>query len=521
MWFAWIRNTSVTLKVALAPGFAILCLAMVGVIGFIANERLSGSLITLGEERVPRIVSAASMSEQLASIHATVNQSLAWEGAGYKEARIEELDKRIQAALKAYGVQLKQALQENGLDEAQRRQYAIAEAEFEKYQQNARYALDIKTGMVANAASYMTTMDEAYAKLAAALKLLVQNETVASEQAVAAARTLATRNKALIAGAFGLALLATVAISWLMAGVIVKPLMEASRLAHALAGGDLSQQPQSCSTDATGRVLSALGDVSKELSAIFNDIRRSAESVNHASSEIASGTADLSARTENTAASLEESAASIEQLSATIRNSAENARQADVMARDASQVAREGGTVVGDVISTMEAINAQAQKIGEIVGVIDSIAFQTNILALNAAVEAARAGEHGRGFSVVASEVRTLAQRSSVAAKEIRTLIQSSVDQIGTGAKKVQVAGDTMTRIVQAIEKVSHTVEEISHASSEQASGISQVNDAVADMDRSTQQNAAMVEQATAATISLKQEAERLMEMLSRFRTAA
>jgi methyl-accepting chemotaxis protein len=518
--FAWIRNASVTVKVALAPGFAVVCLAMVGAIGFIANERLSGSLITLGEERVPRIVSAAAMSEQLASIHATVNQSLAWEGAGYKEAKIEELDKKILARLKAYGDQVKVAMETPGLDEVQRQHFATAAAEFDKYQKNARYALDIKTGMVANAASYMTTMDEAYGKLAAALTSLVHNETAASVDAVAAARAQATRNKALIIGAFGLALVATVAISWLMAGVIVRPLMEASRLAHAVAGGDLSQQPQACSADATGQVLAALGEVSMGLSSIFNDIRRSAENVNVSSTEIASGTMDLSARTESTAASLQQSAASIEQLSATIRNSAENARQADVLARDASQVAREGGAVVGDVISTMEAINAQAKKIGEIVGVIDSIAFQTNILALNAAVEAARAGEHGRGFSVVASEVRTLAQRSSVAAKEIRTLIQSSVDQIGTGAKKVQVAGDTMTRIVQAIEKVSHTVEEISHASSEQASGISQVNDAVAEMDRSTQQNAAMVEEATAATESLKQEAERLMGMLARFRTS-
>ncbi|MFM8900666.1 MAG: methyl-accepting chemotaxis protein [Burkholderiales bacterium] len=516
----WIRNASVTVKVALAPGLAIACLAMVGAIGFIANERLSESLITLGDERVPRIVAAAALSEELASIHATVNQSLAWEGAGYKEQKIAELDKKIMARLKAYGEQVK-ALGEANLDEAQGKHLAAAAVEFDKYQKNAKYALDIKTGMVANAASYMTTMDEAYGKLSNELSTLVNNETAASTASVAAGRSLATRNKVLILGAFGLALLATVAIAWFMAGVIVRPLTEASVLAHAVAGGDLSQQPSNCSSDATGQVLSALGEVSMGLSAIFQDIRRSAETVNLSSSEIATGTMDLSARTESTAASLEQTAASIEQLSATIRNSADNARQADVLARDASQVAREGGTVVGDVITTMEAINAQAKKIGEIIGVIDSIAFQTNILALNAAVEAARAGEQGRGFSVVASEVRTLAQRSADAAKEIRTLIQSSVDQIGVGAKKVQVAGDTMTRIVNAIEKVSHTVGEISQATSEQAGGISQVNDAVADMDRSTQQNAALVEQATAATETLKNEAQNLVGMLSRFRTAA
>ena len=517
---AWIRNASVTVKVAMAPGLAIVCLAMVGLMGFLANERLSSSLISLGEERVPRIVAAAALSEELASIHASVNQSLAWEGAGYKEAKIEALDKKIIARLKAYGDKVK-LLGEANLDEDQAKHFAAAVIEFDKYQKNAKYALDIKTGMVANAASYMTTMDDAYGKLSNELTTLVNNETTASTASVVAGRSLATRNKILIVGAFGLALLATVAIAWFMAGVIVRPLTEASRLAHAVAGGDLSQQPSNCSTDATGQVLSALGQVSMGLSAIFEDIRRSAETVNLSSSEIAGGTMDLSARTESTAASLEQTAASIEQLSATIRNSADNARQADVLARDASQVAREGGTVVGDVITTMEAINAQAKKIGEIIGVIDSIAFQTNILALNAAVEAARAGEQGRGFSVVASEVRTLAQRSADAAKEIRTLIQSSVDQIGVGAKKVQVAGDTMTRIVNAIEKVSHTVGEISQATGEQAGGISQVNDAVADMDRSTQQNAALVEQATAATETLKNEAQNLVGMLARFRTAA
>ncbi|XVJ68412.1 MAG: methyl-accepting chemotaxis protein [Rhizobacter sp.] len=519
--FDWIRNASVAMKVALAPGCAIACLATVGAIGFVANEHLSASLISLGEERVPRIVSATTLSEQVTSIHASVNKSLAWEGAGYKAAKIEALDKKIIAQVNEYKKTLAARLQETSLDPNERQHLETALAEFTKYGNNAKYALDIKTGMLGNAASYMTTMDDDYAKLKAALQALASEQTEASAAAVLAGREQATRNRILILTGCLAALLATAGIAWFMTRAIVRPLTEASRLAHAVAEGDLSHQPMNCSTDATGQVLSALGQVSVGLSAIFENIRRSAENVNLSSAEIATGTRDLSARTENNAASLEETAASMEQLSATIRNSADNARQADVLARDASEVAREGGTVVGDVITTMEAINAQAKKIGEIIGVIDSIAFQTNILALNAAVEAARAGEQGRGFSVVASEVRTLAQRSADAAKEIRTLIQSSVDQIGVGAKKVQVAGDTMTRIVNAIEKVSHTVGEISQASSEQSSGISQVNDAVADMDRSTQQNAALVEEATAATETLKNEAQNLVGLLARFRTAA
>jgi methyl-accepting chemotaxis protein len=516
----WIRNASVGVKVALAPLLAIVCLAGVGALGYVANDRLSTSLIELGEKRVPSIVQAAALDQQLRSIHILVNQSLAWEGAGFKAEKITELDKKIGSLLADYAKALKSAAEQPGIGDAEKKHLAAAQAEFAKYSKNVIDMLDIKSGMLGNAASYMTTMDGVFANLQKELETLVSRETSSSAEAVAEARTLAARNQTLILGGFGLALMATVTVSVLMSRVIVRPLVEASRLAHAVASGDLSQRPQAASSDATGQVLTALGEVSQGLSVMVSDIRTTADQVSEVSGEIASGNADLSTRTESTAAALQQTAASIEELSATLRSSADNARQADVLARDASQVAHEGGTVVSDVISTMDAINAQAKKIGEIIGVIDGIAFQTNILALNAAVEAARAGEHGRGFSVVASEVRTLAQRSADAAKEIRGLIKSSVDQIDAGATKVQSAGHTMTRITQAIEKVSHTVEEISRATAEQANGIAQVNQVVSEMDRSTQQNAAMVEQATAATEALKVQAERLVQMLTRFRTA-
>jgi len=203
-----------------------------------------------------------------------------------------------------------------------------------------------------------------------------------------------------------------------------------------------------------------------------------------------------------------------------VRQSADNAQAANALARDASNVAREGGALVQGVVQTMDQINSQAKKIGEIIGTIDGIAFQTNILALNAAVEAARAGEQGRGFSVVASEVRLLAQRSAESAREIRTLIGSSVEQIDAGVNKVQAAGHTMTKIVGAIEKVAGTVDGIARASSEQAAGIAQVNNAVSEMERATQQNAAMVEEATAATESLRHQSQRLVGLLGRFRTS-
>jgi methyl-accepting chemotaxis protein len=517
----WIRNASVGVKVALAPAFAVLCLALVGGIGYFANSRMSASMAQLGETQVPRIVAAGNLTQRVAAIHAKVNQSLAWEGAGFKADKIEALDKQILALLQDYESALKAAAAAPALGEKETHLLAKATTEFTKYRDSTRSALDIKSGMVANAASFMTTMEGSYANVKAALDELVVDQATQANAAVAAARSLSAANQTAIFGGFGVALLATLGLSILMSRAIVRPLGDASRMAHAVASGDLSVRPAyASSSDATGQVVSALGAVSQGLSEIVVGIRRTAEHVNLASSEIANGNADLSARTENTAAALQQTAASIEELSATIRNSADNARQADTLARDASAVAREGGAVVGDVIATMDAINAQAKKIGEIIAVIDGIAFQTNILALNAAVEAARAGEQGRGFSVVASEVRTLAHRSADAAKEIRTLISSSVERIESGVGKVNAAGQTMTRIVTAIENVSTTVGEISSAAAQQAGGIAQISQAVTEMDRSTQQNAALVEEASAATEALRGQAQSLVQMLTRFRTA-
>ncbi len=517
----WIRNAPVGVKVALAPTLAILCMLVVGGIALFANQRLAQSVSTLGESNVPRIASAGNLSQQMAVLNAGVNQSLAWEGAGFKAERIQALDQRILADLAAYGKALEQAAADPGLTEAEQALMKQARSGFDKYADNARQALDIKTGMVGNAASYMTTMEDSYASVKKALEQLVAQQTAHAKDASDKGRVLAQANQWAITIGSVLAVLATLAISVLMARRIVQPLDDASRVAAAVAGGDLSLRPtQAASSDATGRVLSALGTVQSRLSEMVSGIRDSADQVSRASAEIAQGNADLSSRTENTAAALQQTAASIEELASTIRHGADNARSADTLARSASDVAREGGAVVGDVIATMDQINAQAKKIGEIIGVIDGIAFQTNILALNAAVEAARAGEQGRGFSVVASEVRTLAQRSAEAAREIRSLIGASVDSIETGVGKVQQAGHTMQRIVGAIERVSVTVGEISSAAGQQAQGIEQVSQAVSEMDRSTQQNAALVEQATAATESLRAQAQALAGMLARFRTA-
>jgi methyl-accepting chemotaxis protein len=302
--------------------------------------------------------------------------------------------------------------------------------------------------------------------------------------------------------------------------LITEPLARALAMAREVAGGNLRRQSVQPGRDATGQVLGALDQVSTQLSQTIAGIRSAADQIDTASQEIAQGNQDLSARTEQTASALQQTAATMEHLSSTARETAAPAHQAKDVADHALAQAREGGEAVDDVVQTMATIDQQAKRINEIIGVIDGIAFQTNILALNAAVEAARAGEQGRGFAVVAQEVRALAGRSGTAAKEIRGLIGTSVQQIGDGTGKVRRAGETMHRIVGSIEKVSTLVNEMSTANAQQATGFNELNTAVRDMDRSTQQNAALVEQAAAAAESLRQQSAGLLHSIEYFKTA-
>jgi methyl-accepting chemotaxis protein len=266
--------------------------------------------------------------------------------------------------------------------------------------------------------------------------------------------------------------------------------------------------------------MSSLRDMNQSLAHVVGQVRGSTDAIATASAQIASGNLDLSARTEGQASSLEETASAMEELTATVRQNADNARLANQLAQSASSVAADGGKVMGEVITTMEAISAASRKIVDIIGVIDGIAFQTNILALNAAVEAARAGEQGRGFAVVASEVRNLAQRSATAAKEIKHLIVDSVQQMNSGTVLVQQAGNTMEQVVASVRHVSDAVGEISASSLEQRSGIEEINKAIVQIDETTQRNAALVEEAAAAAAGLQEQAAQLATVVSRFRLA-
>jgi methyl-accepting chemotaxis protein len=310
-------------------------------------------------------------------------------------------------------------------------------------------------------------------------------------------------------------------MAWLISRSITRPLRAAVDVAETVAAGDLTTTFASAAHDEIGDLMRALERMNDSLFNVVSQVQSGTATIATASSEIAAGNLDLSARTEQQAGSLEETAASMEELTSTVRQNAENAQQANVLVLAASDVAARGGEIVSRVVSTMSSIDASSRKIVDIIGVIDSIAFQTNILALNAAVEAARAGEQGRGFAVVASEVRNLAQRSAGAAKEIKTLIDDSVGQVNAGTRLVQDAGTTMQEVVASVARVNSMVAEITLASQEQRTGIDQVNQAIGEMDKVTQQNAALVEEAAAAAASMQEQAGLLAEVAAAFRLSA
>ena len=349
----------------------------------------------------------------------------------------------------------------------------------------------------------------------AALHTALDAETAASNAARAAATTNAYWAFALTVA---VAVVLVVPLTLINMRSICAPVAEAEALARRIATGDLSGEIDLEGDDETAHLMRSLAEMQAALRRLVGDVRDSTDSISQASAEIATGNQDLSQRTEQAASNLQQTASSMEQLTGTITQSADSARQADALAGAAVAVATRGGAVVLEVVSTMEDINTSAKKIADIIGVIDGIAFQTNILALNAAVEAARAGEQGRGFAVVASEVRSLAQRSAGAAREIKELIETSVGKIESGTQLVHGAGATMNEIVGAVRSVTATVGVISTASAEQSQGVGQVNSAVADLERMTQQNAALVEQSAAASESLKEQAQRLAQSLSVFR---
>jgi methyl-accepting chemotaxis protein len=386
--------------------------------------------------------------------------------------------------------------------------------------------------------TYAAARDEAFAakkagaevgEMVTARLVPAMNRYIASVQEVATYQeklvTTANRNidatsteaRRVLLGLGAAALILGAGLAVALTRSITQPLARALSLAETVAAGDLTSTIDSTARDEIGQLLRALASMNASLLATVSEVRVGTDTISTAAREIAAGNLDLSVRTEQQASSLEETAASLEELTSTVKQNADNAREANMLAVSASSVAVRGGAVVADVVATMASINTSSRAIADIIGVIDSIAFQTNILALNAAVEAARAGEQGRGFAVVASEVRTLAQRAAGAAKEIKALIDHSVREVETGGRLVGQAGQTMDDVVASITRVTGIMGEIAHASAEQTLGIEQINAAITQMDEVTQQNAALVEEAAGAAAALEAQAATLARVAGVF----
>jgi methyl-accepting chemotaxis protein len=513
---ARLQDLPIAVKVALAPALVLVCLLVLAAVGRTAQQRGADAMQRLSGGTLPYMQSVSELKVRTARLDAMVMRSLAYEGAGMKAKRVEQIDKAIAAELVAFGNDL--ATMKRSAVAADKAHFEAIEQVLARFRRFATDTIDMKSGGLSAAAMMMTSAESEFRNFEKAVDTLVSaveaRERSATEAALADMRSanVATLGLVLAAVVFSLAVI------WASVRMITLPLAEAVRIARRVAEGDLTVAVHSQRRDEVGQVLRAMAQVGQRLGALMAQVRRAANEIETAAGEIASANTDLSVRTETTANSLQQTAQTVDHLAAQTAGNGDNAAKACRLASDAADVARQGGLVVGDVVTAMTRINADAQRIRDIIGVIDGIAFQTNILALNAAVEAARAGEQGRGFAVVAGEVRTLAQRSAASAREIRTLISASVEQVEAGSAKVGSASASMTRVVDAVHEVLRLVSEMAQAGAEQARGVAEVNEAVSSMDHSTQQNAAMVEQAAAATLSLKQQADELMRSLAVFR---
>ncbi|MGF6540588.1 methyl-accepting chemotaxis protein [Paraburkholderia youngii] len=513
----WSIRTSLTMV-----GILLVTLTVaVGALGLTALNRASGSLDRIARGELVAIHALDDASAYLLRSRIAIERFNTLTAAGKADEAKKALD-RAQELLgkgnqswQAYLDAPKHGVEQPLLDDVLARHTTVmhdgVDVEFAALNANNLDAYH------AIADTRISPMFIAYDAAAAAVIQALQ-QSVADQEASAQSNTSLMITLISVITAF--ALLVVVGISFALRGLIVQPLKDATACFERIAAGDLSAPVDAFSNNEIGRLFAGIKRMQESLATMLRAVRSGTESIDTGAREIAMGNTDLSQRTEQQAASLQETASSMDQLTGTVRQNTENARQASQLAVNASDIATRGGEVVSQVVTTMQEIATSSNKVVDIIGVIEGIAFQTNILALNAAVEAARAGEQGRGFAVVAGEVRSLAQRSASAAKEIKELIGDSADKVKSGSELVGRAGTTMDEIVQAVRRVTDIMGEISAASEEQSSGIEQVNRAVVQMDSVTQQNAALVEQAAAAAASLEDQTRQLQAVLSGWKVA-
>ena len=513
-----LNRLSIRTRLYFGTVFSLVLLVVIGAMGYLALERTRNTLEVLFTQRVQTLTDMGELRTTLGDLRRAekdiiINFNNTIEVSNGRDLWKKSLQNLTKGMADVRKVQAADASFAEAIDKA------LAEVkEYEAgispvFEQIERAQIDGAVGG-AYAEKYKKHM-EASDKLLFDLAMDARKKMDEARQGVDA---LASTMSGMIGVALLLALAVLIPLTFFSVRSITQSISQASELAERIAGGDLSRDVQVTSSDEVGQLVGAMSRMQDALRGLVHQVQEAASNISTASSEIATGNHDLSQRTEQTAANLEEAASSMEVLTGTIQQSAQSSRQASDFASSAAQVAARGGAVVSQVVTTMDQITASSRKIADITGVIDSIAFQTNILALNAAVEAARAGEQGRGFAVVASEVRSLAQRSAEAAKQIKHLIDTSVSRVGEGNVLVQKAGHTMGDVVTAIQKVNDIVSAISSASQEQANGVAQVGEAVTQMDHATQQNAALVEEMAAAAASLREQSDDLVHAVSVFR---
>jgi methyl-accepting chemotaxis protein len=516
-----IGNWKIGARLAAGLGVSIIFMVGISVIGIGNLGKLNNNTQDLAADKIPKVILAYETIGGLNDIARAMRNAMLSKDPAVVKAELERVDKR-KVEIAARLDKLSAMIADDEDPQSKTKLQAVLDAR-EKYAavQTAFVQMSHDESKREESVNYLlTTVRKEQTAYLNSLTELVKFQNAAVEEAsVIAAQSFSSSRNMMILLTVVAAGLASWVLFWIT-GSITRPLNRAVDMAQAVAGGDLTMQMECTTTDETGQLLRALIDMNDSLARTVGQVRSGTDTIATASNQIASGNMDLSSRTEQQASSLEETASSMEELTSTVTQNAENARQATKLVVAASEFATKGGAVVGQVVTTMGAIKESSGKIVDIISVIDGIAFQTNILALNAAVEAARAGEQGRGFAVVASEVRTLAQRSASAAKEIKELIGRSVQTVDAGSALVDEAGVTMEGIVKAVKQVADIMTQISAASSEQSTGIEQVNQAIVSIDDVTQQNAALVEEAAAAAQSMRDQADLLAQAVSVFKLA-
>ncbi|MES2320674.1 MAG: methyl-accepting chemotaxis protein [Pseudomonadota bacterium] len=510
-----IKNMSIGQRLALGFGVVIALLIMLAGLSYVRIASLNNEVGTMVDSRYPKTVAANGIKADVSEATRSMLNVLIMSDPSQIAKELENIEKRNASATAALASLSKSTTDPKGQEILK----AIATIRDKFTPSQASFVALIKAENKDDAMTkFLFSLRPQQNRYFDQLDKFIAFQNTEMVTAGDAAHAVSKRTQFLI---MVLALIAagiSLAVAVLATRSITKPLNEAVDVAQRVADGDLTSVIEVNSRDETGQMMEALRHMNASLIKIVAEVRTGTDQIAEASSEIASGNLDLSSRTEEQAASLGQTSSSMRELTSTVQQNADNARQANQLAAKASEVAVRGGSVVSHVIDTMGSITASSKKIVDIIGVIDGIAFQTNILALNAAVEAARAGEQGRGFAVVASEVRNLAQRSAAAAKEIKQLIGDSVEKVREGSNLVEQAGVTMEEVVASVRRVTDIMGEITSASQEQSAGIAKVNNTILEMDETTQQNAALVEEAAAAAASMQEQAANLARVVSVFK---